>query len=283
MKLLALPDGVGRLEDDGTVAVLGLPHRDLPALLRDGFVEDAARAPVVDRRPFEPTAACGSVVGAGASVWGIGMNYSSKAAATGREVPERPTLFLKPPAALAAGGPIVLPAGAPAHVDFEGEVAVVLDRVVHHATPESALAAVAGVVAADDVTARDVMRATGNPSLAKGFPGFGQFGSALLARPALEDRPELELSTHVDGELRQQDSTAGMLVGVGELLALLSGYVVLRPGDVVLTGTPAGTGDEDGRYLTAGSVVEVRVADLPPLRSEVVASASPTTEAGARG
>jgi 2-keto-4-pentenoate hydratase/2-oxohepta-3-ene-1,7-dioic acid hydratase in catechol pathway len=77
----------------------------------------------------------------------------------------------------------------------------------------------------------------------------------------------------VNGELRQHDHGAGMLLGVGELLALLSRYVELRPGDVVLTGTPAGTGDETKTYLAAGDVVEVVVADLPPMRTSVSAAA----------
>ena len=79
----------------------------------------------------------------------------------------------------------------------------------------------------------------------------------------------IAITTHVGGELRQQDTGDGMILAFADLVSLLSRYVLLRPGDLVLTGTPAGTGDETGRYLTAGDTVEVRVGHLPPLVSGV--------------
>ncbi|MBO0732617.1 MAG: fumarylacetoacetate hydrolase family protein, partial [Acidimicrobiaceae bacterium] len=112
----------------------------------------------------------------------------------------------------------------------------------------------------------------GSPSLAKSFPGFAQFGVTVAAPEVLGGFERIGLQTTVNGEVRQQDTGGGMIVPVGELLALISRYTLLRPGDVVLTGTPAGTGDERGCYLAPGDVIEVTVGDLPALCSYVIES-----------
>ncbi|MGE3619653.1 MAG: fumarylacetoacetate hydrolase family protein [Acidimicrobiia bacterium] len=274
MKVVALPGGLGRLDDDGSVAELDLAAGSLagilgactgPAEARDLLARAAVRAV---HAPDE--AAPSSVVGPGASVWGIGLNYRSKQEATGRALPAMPTLFIKSPAAVVdPGRPIVLP-GASEAVDLEAEMAVVVGAHLYEADLLTANAAVFGIAAANDVTARDVMRRTGNPSLAKSYPSFGQFGGVLATRDELGDLGQVAVRSWVDGELWQSDTSAGLLHGVGELLSLLSHHVVLRPGDVVLTGTPAGTGDERRRYLAAGSTVAVAVGDLPPLVADVV-------------
>jgi 2-keto-4-pentenoate hydratase/2-oxohepta-3-ene-1,7-dioic acid hydratase in catechol pathway len=142
---------------------------------------------------------------------------------------------------------------------------VVVGAHLFEAKAHEAADAVAGVAAANDVTARDVMRATGNPSLAKSFPGFGQVGATVRPRGELDGLDEIELVTRVNGDVRQNDSSGGMLLSIPDVLSLLSRYVVLRPGDIVLSGTPAGTGDEVTGYLRAGDVVEVIVDSLPPL------------------
>ncbi|HVX22660.1 MAG TPA: fumarylacetoacetate hydrolase family protein [Acidimicrobiales bacterium] len=268
MTYLAIEGGIGRLEDDGSVAVL---DGDLAGYLADGNHLDAlASAPARDRRhPDEVTPA--PVLAPGASVWGIGLNYRSKQLATGRSLPKHPALFLKAPAGIARPGePIRIPATAPDCVDYEGEIAVVVGAPLFEATPATAASAVVAVAAANDVTARDVMKATGVPSLAKSYPGFGQFGSAVVDPEASGGVKGVEVTTRVNGELRQSDRGDGMILPVPDLLSLLSRYVVLRPGDVVLTGTPAGTGDETKTYLAPGDVVDVEVAGLPVLRSTVV-------------
>jgi 2-keto-4-pentenoate hydratase/2-oxohepta-3-ene-1,7-dioic acid hydratase in catechol pathway len=278
VRYLALEAGVGRLEDDGSVAVLDAPG-SLAAFLADGRRLAELESRRVVERYASDDAVLAPITVPGAAVWGIGLNYHSKRRATGRSLPDHPTLFLKSPSAGAGPKePIVIPPTAPHFVDYEGEIAVVVGRNLFDASAAEALRSVVAAVAANDVTARDVMRATGNPSLAKSFPGFGQLGSAALDPHAFGGVETLELSTTVNGELRQRDTGAGLITPVGELLALISRYVALRAGDVVLTGTPAGTGDETQTYLAAGDVVEVRVGDLPPLRSDVVAQRDGTHE-----
>lgn len=273
MKVVALVGGVGRLDSDGTVAQLDVPHTSLTAYLRAGeSVADLATVPIVRRLPLED-APVAPAAGAGSTVWGVGLNYRSKQVATGREVPDHPVLFVKSAGSIAAvGAPITLPE-ASSCVDYEGEIGVLVGAPLFAATPDEAGRAVIGFTAANDVTARDVMRWSGNPTLAKSFPNFGQIG------PVVEvggDATDITIDVDVNGERRQTDSSDGMLIGVAELLALLSTYTPLWPGDLVLTGTPAGTGDETQRYLGDGDVVAVRVGELPPLISAVVAASPPT-------
>ncbi len=275
LRAVALADGIGRLAEDGAVEVLEAGAASLPELLSQGAGLAPLRgAPVRDRRTLG-RCALGSVVRPGSAIWGIGMNYRSKQLATGRATPEHPVFFLKAPSALGApGAPVVLPERAPACVDYEGEIAVLLARPLFEASPLEALEALAGVAVANDLTARDVMRETKTPSLAKTFPGFAQLGAVLAEPDALGGIEAIEIRTRVNGELRQDDTGAGMLLDVGALLSLLSRYVRLEAGDVVLTGTPAGTGDETGTYLRPGDVVEVTLAGLPPLETTLVGIAS---------
>jgi len=274
MNLVALAGGVGRLEPDGSISELDLPQPSVAALLsehgRRAGMEALESCAV--RRRFPPgQAAEDSMLAAGASVWGVGMNYRSKQLATGRPQPDEPVLFVKAPSSFrGTGSPIAIPAAAPDCVDYEGEIAVMIGTSLHDAGLAEAGEGIAGYLAANDVTARDVMRRSGSPSIAKSFPGFGQLGSAMACVDDPGDVNGIPITTHVAGELRQEDTSDGMLIPIADLVSLLSRYVLLRPGDLVLTGTPAGTGDETGRYLAAGDTIEVRVGHLPPLVSNVI-------------
>lgn len=270
MRYLALQTGIGRLEADGSVAVLDSPFSLADHLASGGSLRELESLAVRDRRELAQTEP-GRLAGDRTSLWGIGLNYRSKQIATGRDLPESPTLFLKASSAIAnAGEPVRLPTAAPDCVDYEGEIAVVVGTALFEATENEAEKAVSAIAAANDVTARDVMRVTRNATLAKSFPSFGQLGTAVVDPVVLGGIGAVELTTRVNGELRQSDSGEGLIMGVGELLSLLSHHAALRPGDIVLTGTPAGTGEETATYLSPGDVVEVAVSDLPPLRSAVV-------------
>lgn len=269
--LVALTTGVGRVEPDGSVAVLDVPHPSLAAFLRDaGPHVDAVRLPV--RSVTEhPDAA--PVAGPGSAVWGVGLNYRSKQLATGRPAPDEPVLFSKVPGAVVGPDSVLGLPRASECVDYEGEIAVVLAGTLFEATPAQARAAIGGIAAANDITARDVMRRTGNPAVAKNFPGFAPMGAVMIDLEQAGGLDGITLQTTVDGVVRQSDRSDGLLFGLPDLLAFLSRFTVLRPGDVVLTGTPAGTGDEDQRYLRPGTTIEVAVAELPLLRTTVVDAA----------
>ncbi|MEU8025717.1 MULTISPECIES: fumarylacetoacetate hydrolase family protein [Micromonospora] len=268
--LVATRHGLGRLTGDGDVELLDLPYADVAALLRAGAGLAPARAAAVRRRlPLDALA--GDVVaplGGTPAVWGVGLNYHCKARTTGRPLPTQPVLYLKSPNA--GSGPddtVPLPTSVSTQSDYEGEVALVIGARMHHTPAERAWAHVAGITAANDLTCRDVMVASGSPTLAKSFPGFGALGASVLGLDAVADRDAIGVRTTVNGELRQQASTADLIFPVPDLLAWISRYVVLEPGDVVLTGTPTGTGQDRGCFLSPGDLVEVTVAGVLPLRT----------------
>ena len=191
----------------------------------------------------------------------VGRNYVDHAKELGNEVPRQPLLFLKPPSsAIAAGAPIVLPP-ASRQVEFEGEIGVVVGRTLRHASESEALAAVRGIVALNDVTARDLQKSDGQWTRAKGFDSFCPIG-AEGRTPA--DLASLTVVTRVNGVERQRGRASDMVFSVPTLLAYISGVMTLEPGDVVATGTPAGVGP-----LADGDTVEVEVVGVSRVANPV--------------
>jgi 2-keto-4-pentenoate hydratase/2-oxohepta-3-ene-1,7-dioic acid hydratase in catechol pathway len=204
-------------------------------------------------------------------VWAIGVNYRSHAAETGREPPTVPLVFVKVTSAVVGPGePIAIPSAAPDHVDFEGEVAVVIGRRATRVRAADAWLHVAGITACDDVTARDVQQGTGNFGLAKSFDSFCPLGASIATVDEYADPDDIELTTIVDGERRQHARTSDLVFGVPELIEYLSRHTTLEPGDVISTGTPAGVGVVDGRFLRSGSRVEIHVEGVLPLVNDVI-------------
>ncbi len=267
-QLVVTADGIGRVEGS-EVHLLDLPHPDLGALLADGgwATAEAAghRATVaLDEAallaPLAPTLA----------IWGVGLNYRAKAATAGRDLPTEPILFLKPSTALAAPGAVLpVPTPRPAELDYEAELALVIGAPLHEASADEAWAAVAGIAPANDMTARDVMRDTATPTLAKGFRGFSPIGPSVADARGLDDTLDLRIRSWVDGEERQDGRTSDLIFAVSDLLSRLSRFALLRPGDVVLTGTPPGTGQDLGRHLTDGQEITVEVEGLLPLTNRL--------------
>jgi 2-keto-4-pentenoate hydratase/2-oxohepta-3-ene-1,7-dioic acid hydratase in catechol pathway len=205
----------------------------------------------------------------------VGLNYRSHVEEIGQPVPEAIMFFVSDcvEAAAGPGTPIVLPAEAPAQVDYEGEVAIVIGREARNVDPARAWTFIAGLTAANDVSARDVQRAglaTKDYTTAKTFPSFKPLGPGLITGD--EARGALSLTTTVNGELRQEASTDDLIFAIPEIVATVSKTVTLHPGDVILTGSPAGVGFVKAQFLSPGDVVEVTVGALPPLRNEAAAA-----------
>jgi 2-keto-4-pentenoate hydratase/2-oxohepta-3-ene-1,7-dioic acid hydratase in catechol pathway len=195
----------------------------------------------------------------------VGRNYREHAKELGNEVPAAPLLFLKPPSSVVASGqPIVLPPES-AQVEHEGEIGVVVGRRLRRAGPDEAGAAVHGVVALNDVTARDLQRADSQWTRAKGFDTFCPMGPEWTGTP---DFAALTVVTRVNGVERQRGSGGEMVFDVPSLLAYISGIMTLEPGDVVATGTPAGVG-----RLTAGDTVEVEIVGYSRVANPVITEA----------
>lgn len=191
----------------------------------------------------------------------VGRNYRAHAAELGNEVPAFPLLFLKPPSALIAGGsPILLPS-ASNQVEFEGEIGVVLGRRLVDASEEEALAAIAGIVAVNDVTARDLQKSDGQWTRAKGFDSFCPVGNV---GPVPTDLGALAVITRVNGSERQRGRASEMVFAIPMLLSYISHIMTLEPGDLIATGTPAGVGP-----LVTGDQVEIEIVGVSSVSNPV--------------
>ena len=194
---------------------------------------------------------------------GIGRNYRDHAAELGNPMPAEPLLFLKAPSSvIGPRAPIVLPPES-AQVEFEGEIALVVRHRFTRATPEQARAGILGVTCACDVTARDLQRKDATFARGKSFDTFCPLGPAIQVEPELET---LEVTTRVDGAIRQRGHVRDMAWGLVEQLVYISRMMTLEPGDVVLTGTPAGVGQ-----LAPGNELEVEVSTVGILANRVEA------------
>ena len=176
----------------------------------------------------------------------IGVNYRAHAAETGSQVPQNPMLFIKASGTLNAhGGTIVLPRNS-ATVDYEAELAVVIGKAARHVSRESALDYVLGYTCANDVSARDWQRdkALGGGQFARGksFDTFCPLGPHLVTKDEIDNPNALRVRCELNGEVMQDSTTADMIYDVPALIASLSETMTLRPGTVILTGTPEGVG-----------------------------------------
>lgn len=212
-----------------------------------------------------------------AAILCIGLNYRQHAAETGASLPTHPVLFMKQPSAVQhPGDAIEIPAHlASEKVDFEGELAVVIGRSCKNVPPERALDYVLGYTCANDVSARDWQKEHGGGQWCRGktFDTFAPLGPCLVTTDEISDPGALSLRTTVDGELMQESSTADMIFDVPALIAFLSGSTTLRPGTVILTGTPAGVGmaRKPPRWLRPGNVVTVEIDGIGALTNSVIA------------
>lgn len=192
----------------------------------------------------------------------VGKNYADHAAEMGSEVPTVPMLFLKPnTAVIGPDDPIVLPPWTE-EVHHEVELAVVIGKVTKDVTPEEALSRVFGFTVANDVTARDVQRVEPRWTRAKGFDGSCPIGPWVV--PGL-DVDDLAVTCRVNGRTRQDGRTRDLVFDVATLISFISEAFTLLPGDVILTGTPAGVGP-----VEHGDVVECEVEDIGVLRNPVL-------------
>jgi 2-keto-4-pentenoate hydratase/2-oxohepta-3-ene-1,7-dioic acid hydratase in catechol pathway len=191
----------------------------------------------------------------------VGRNYVEHARELGNVVPKEPLIFLKPPSSLIGDGEAIVLPDISAQVEHEGEIGVVVGARLRNAAPEIASRAVRAIAAANDVTARDLQRADSQWTRAKGFDTFCPVGNEA---PPPRDLRDLVVVTRVNGEERQRGSAADMAFDIPSILAFISRVMTLEPGDLVLTGTPAGVGK-----LAAGDEVEVEIVGLSRVRNPV--------------
>ena len=188
------------------------------------------------------------------AIFGIGLNYAAHAAEQGQELPEFPIVFMKLPSSSAPPNGAVSCPEVVRRLDYEGELAIVM----------GAGGAIAGYAVADDVSARDLQRREPQWTRAKGADGFCPWGPWITTADAVPDPRALRLTTHVNGELRQDSSTGDLVFGPEELVEFISQTCTLEAGDLILTGTPSGVGMsmDPRRFLESGDVVRIEVESL---------------------
>ena len=196
-------------------------------------------------------------------VLAIGRNYADHAVEMGGETPDSPMLLMKPATSvIGPGAPIVLPPDS-MEVHHEAEFAVVMGSVARNVRAENAASVILGYTAANDVTARDLQRADGQWTRAKGYDTFCPLGPAIETE--FDPLEGVDVICRVNGEIRQTGQTTDLVFGVAELIEYVTRVMTLLPGDVILTGTPAGVGP-----IVDGDVVEVDVQSIGVLTNPVV-------------
>lgn len=203
---------------------------------------------------------------------GVGLNYADHVREAGLEIPGEPFVFAKLSSTLIGDGdPIEIDRRITRRVDWEVELAVVVGQRMRNVPPEQALDRVSGYTVANDVSARD-LQATTELVLAKGLDSFCPLGPVLVPAAEIDDPQRLPMRTRVNGETMQDSSTAEMIFGVADLLAHCSRFFTWEPGDVLLTGTPAGCGEfmTPPASLRDGDLVEVEIDGIGTLRNPVV-------------
>lgn len=199
-----------------------------------------------------------------------GLNYADHITETGRELPAYPTLFAKySDTLLPDGADIVLPTGL--QVDWEAELAVVVGAELRRATPSDAAHAVGGYTVANDITVRDWQRRTPQWFQGKNWDATTPIGPVVVPPDQIDPVSGVDVVCRVNGLERQRGSTKSLVFDCSTLLAYISTFTVLRPGDVVLTGTPGGVGMgmTPPTYLADGDVVETEITGIGTLTNTV--------------
>ena len=191
----------------------------------------------------------------------VGKNYREHAAEMGGEAPSEPLLFLKPNTAVVGPGDFIVLPPQSSQVEFEGELAVVIGSIAKNVNEVDAPTVVFGYTIANDVTARDLQKRDGQWTRAKGFDTFCPLGPFIETEFVVDDGT---VETRVNGAIRQSGSFGDMVHSVASVIAYASSVFTLLPGDVILTGTPAGVGP-----IVSGDTVEVEVLGIGTLSNPV--------------
>ncbi|MEM7732798.1 MAG: fumarylacetoacetate hydrolase family protein [Pseudomonadota bacterium] len=279
MKLLRFgPKGqekTGLLDDDGVV-------RDLSAHLPD--LGGAALARLADLKDLEPAdlpavenpGRIGAALSHVPNFYAVGLNYNEHAAELDAEPPAEPILFSKAASSLAGPhDPLVLPC-ASEKSDWEVELGVVIGRTARYVQEKDALDHVAGYCVVNDISERAFQLEHGGQWMkGKSAPGFGPVGPWIVTADEIGDPQSLALSTRLNGEVMQSSSTSDMIFSVAKVIAYMSQFMELRPGDLIATGTPPGVGmgKSPQRFLMPGDVLDLQVDGLGAQRTEILPSA----------
>jgi len=268
----------GAVIGDGIVDLARLlpQHPSLLALLRAGAL-GAAEAAAEGARPdmtladvnlLPPVAEPGKIIC-------VGVNYANRNAEYGDNTSEAkyPSMFFRSIHSLVGSGAALVRPPESEQLDYEGEIALVIGRQGRRIPREHALDYVAGYTLANEGTIRDWLRhGKFNVTQGKNFDSTGSLGPWIVTRDVIDPARPLHLTTRVNGEVRQDDTTASIIFDFPYLLNYISTFMTLDPGDLILTGTPTGAGArfDPPRWLKPGDVVEIEVPEIGLLRNPVI-------------
>ena len=263
----------GLLEDDGRICDLSHLVADIDgAALAPAMLQKIAAARL-DLPQVEGTPRLGSCVARPINFVAVGLNYADHAKEIGMEFPKEPVIFQKASNCICgANDPIVIPRGSE-KLDWEVEVGVVIGARASYVTEEQAMSHVAGFCLSNDVSERAFQLDRGGTwTKGKSAPSFGPLGPWLATADEIVDHRAIELWLEIDGERMQTGTTADMIFDCARIVSSISNYMVLEPGDVILTGTPHGVGQgrNPKRFLKAGEVVTLGGRGLGEQRQDVV-------------
>jgi len=266
---LVTPEGVRPVP-----AVFAARYPDLKSAIAAGALQAAAAAALANPRvPDAGDVLLEPVITNPGKILCVGVNYLEHIREMGREPPEYPVIFVRFPDTLVGGGRDIVATRASGQYDFEGELAFVIGRTARHVAKADALDHVAGYACFMDGSVRDFQRQTSQFTAGKNFPASGAFGPCLVTTDEVPDPAALQLQTRLNGTVMQQAPVGDMRFGVADLVAYISTFTRLEPGDVITTGTPSGVGFARNPpvWLKPGDVLEVEVTGLGVLRNTVVA------------
>jgi 2-keto-4-pentenoate hydratase/2-oxohepta-3-ene-1,7-dioic acid hydratase in catechol pathway len=273
----------GAVVDGGIVDLSARFGKDYPTL-REAIAAGALIKLAEDGAKHSPDHALDAItwlppVPAPEKIICIGVNYPDRNAEykDGQDAPKYPSMFLRTPRSFVGHNtPLVRPR-ASAQLDYEGEVVLVIGKAGRHIAESKALDHIAAITLCNEGTIRDWVRhAKFNVTQGKNFESTGALGPWIVPYTNEAQIADIRLTTHVNGELRQEDRTSRLIFGYRYLLNYISTFTTLVPGDVIVTGTPTGAGArfDPPRYLKPGDVIEVEAENIGTLRNGVIDEAS---------
>ena len=273
----------GLVHDDGVVDLrkrFGAEVPDLRALLASGVdraSEFTAEAPdqALDTVIWQP------VIPQPSQIYCIGLNYRAHAEEVGRPVGEYPPVFVRVAASQVGHLQSIIRPRVSRQLDFEGELALIIGRPGRHIAEADALGHIAGYSLYNDASVRDWQRHTPQYTPGKNFPATGAFGPWMVTSDELPHPEQLELTTRLNGEIVQHAPLSDLIFPIEQIIAYVSSFSRLQPGDVIITGTPAGVGSmrEPKLWLRPGDTVEVEIPGIGTLVNPVVDETQPAMRA----
>jgi 2-keto-4-pentenoate hydratase/2-oxohepta-3-ene-1,7-dioic acid hydratase in catechol pathway len=266
----------GAVVGDGIVDLaMRLSHPNLLDLLRSGALGEAKVAAGEKPDVALADATLHPPVHAPEKILCIGVNYANRNEEykDGSEQAKYPSMFFRTPGSFVGSGQPLIKPSVTKQFDYEGEIALVIGKEGRRIARERAHEHIAGYTLCNEGTAREWTRhAKFNVTQGKNFDSTGSLGPWMVTADTIDPSKPLHLTTKVNGELRQDDTTASLIFTFADLLAYITIFTTLKPGDIIVTGTPIGAGArfDPPRWLVAGDVVEIAVPEIGVLRNQVV-------------